>query len=151
MLPRYLFSAHSNEYLSETRSHGVIASICTKYLSSNCFSTELSDEAILDRLLSGSYVLESFACTSWLYHVEQACSHEEKELLPCVSGLLTQRVNTSYAGSGCPTDDKLAPFRNSAPDVHARLLEIKAFLRKRWDDFCFISGRTALLHSSQCS
>lgn len=138
----YLFTVESSGYLSRSKSHSHIASICVKYLSSSCFNTDLSDEEILRNLLNGVYVLENFACTSWLFHVEQAGKEAENDLLPHVSDLLTQRSNPSYTKVNSTADtDQLDSFKDASAEVHEKLKEIKAFLRRRWQDLSFNDGK----------
>lgn len=135
-----------SEYLNRTKSNSHLASICVKYLSSSSFNTDLSHEEILRNLLNGVYVLENFACTSWLFHVEQAGKEAENDLLPHVSDLLTQRSNPSYTKVNFTADtDQLDSFKEASAEVHEKLKEIKAFLRRRWQDLSFNDGETVLM------
>lgn len=93
-------------------------------------------------LLSGAYVLEGFACTSWFYHLEKASEHEESHLLPDVTRLLETKANKSYIGPDIPANDQLDSFRALAPEVNRQLSGIKRFLQQRWEDFCFDNGET---------
>lgn len=74
----YLMSEQSERYLDIVRCNINVAMTCMNYLASKCFDLSLSDADIRAGILSGAYVLESYAATYWLQHVEDAISQSRE-------------------------------------------------------------------------
>lgn len=69
---RYLVSEQSERYLEIFKCNAEIALTCIGYLSSDCFDLSLSNEQIKEGILSGAYVLQTYAVSQWLQHIKDA-------------------------------------------------------------------------------
>ena len=77
-----MFGKQSSEFLNYVDGNLGISSVCLSYLSFGCFNDDvLSTEDIESNLLSGDYVLLTYAANEWLEHIRQCAGHLGRETL----------------------------------------------------------------------
>ena len=84
-----MFGKQSNEFLNHVDGNLGIASVCLSYLSFECFNDVLSTEDIGSNILSGDYVLLTYAADEWLEHIRQCARHLGPEPLQSLSDILS--------------------------------------------------------------
>ena len=147
---RYLFSSESNGYLQKSEVNYAIAETCLKYLSSDCFDSGLSDEAINEGILLGAYVLQDYAASHWLEHILRGSTDIKtsvslEDVSRNIEKMIELRKNWTceglYTGRAPVTGLKI--FEEQAPEVFETLLHIHSFLQKRWREFSLDDGEAA--------
>jgi hypothetical protein len=139
MARRYLFGKQSNEFLSSVEAHLDIASICLSYLSFECFDNVFLEvpEDVERRILSGDYVLLTYAATEWLEHVRNCAHHLQPEVLQSLRDIISTffdlQENFFFEAEkeSCYTA-KIAfqPFKCWS-SVHDSLIKMDTFMRKQ--------------------
>lgn len=81
-----MFGKQSNEFLNRVDGNFSIASVCLSYLSFECFG---STEDIRSSILSGDYVLFTYAADEWLEHIRQCARHLGPEPLQSLRDTLS--------------------------------------------------------------
>jgi hypothetical protein len=145
---RYLFSSHSDHYLSIVDANYNMAFTCLKLLSSDCFDTGLSDEVIRTYMLSGVYVLQSYAVGQWLEHVRNATTQAAylqsfPKLCDVINKFIHKRTNMDFIESGKATAASRTDFQSFKQDwpfVYEKLMEVDGFMRKRRRGLCLQGG-----------
>ena len=147
---RYLFSSESHSYLGTSEVHYTIAETCLRYLSSDCFDSELPDEAISEGILLGAYVLQDYAASHWLEHIlrgsrDLKTSTCVKDVSRVIEKMIELRKNWSCDGSytGRAPVHGLGIFKEQVPEVFEILMEIYLFLRRRWRELSLDDGEAA--------
>ncbi|KAI5458921.1 hypothetical protein BGZ63DRAFT_361273 [Mariannaea sp. PMI_226] len=137
-IKEFLFSHQSapGGYLQDPTVHTWLASMCLRYLCSDCFDSDLSDEGLRKRIISGAYVLEGYACLHWLRHVKKGGMAMNQDLLNDLGQLMEVRRNTNFCGDAVSRTKDFDCFKNASPDIHTDLTQADVFARKRWRDFC---------------
>ena len=152
---RYLFSSEGHEYLKKSESNYAIADTCLKYLSSDCFDSILSNEAMNERILRGIYVLQDYAASHWLDHILRGLT--ERKTNNClektsrnVEEMIELRRNLTCEGSytGRAPMNGLKVFEDQTPEVFETLLHIHSFLQRRWREFSLDDGKAACKFTS---
>ena len=121
-----------------------------KYMSSNCFDSGLSDEAMNEGIIRGAYVLQDYAASYWLEHILR-CSTDRKTSgcleadPPNAEEMVEIRKNWTYEGSytGRVPVTGLKFFEENAPEVFDTLMDIHSFLKRRWREFSLADGMAA--------
>lgn len=147
---RYLFSSESHGYLKKSEVNYAIAETCLKYLSSDCFDSGLSDEAINEGILLGAYVLQDYAASHWLDHILRGTTDTKTsrclgEVSRNIEKMIELRKNWTCEGSytaRAPVNG-LKILEDHAPEVFETLLHIHSFLQKRWREFSLDDGEAA--------
>ena len=132
-----MFGKQSKEFVKNIDANLDIASVCLSYLSFDCFDDALSTEDIARNILSGDYVLLTYAATEWLDHIQQCARHLESDLLGGLRDIVLKfsenrenyffqpETENCYAAT-----NNFEPFQNW-PDVNEFLIKMDAFIRKR--------------------
>ena len=152
---RYLFSSEGHEYLQKSEANFAIANTSLKYLSSDCFDSRLSDEAISESILRGSYVLQDYAASHWLDHIlrgltERNTSNCIEKTSRNVEEMIERRRNWTCEGSytARAPANSLKMLEDQAPEVFETLLHIHSFLQRRWREFSLDDGKAACISMS---
>lgn len=133
----YLFGRQSNFFLKEWEAHRSIASVCMCYLTFDCFDTSFPEEAILASILSGDYVLQAYAESTWLEHIKICARARDKPptfkgLCEEISAFVEARSNLDFEE---PSDKETSPSFFQAfkdwPEMHQRLSAGNYFIAKR--------------------
>lgn len=147
---RYLFSSESHGYLTKSEANYAIAETCLKYLSSDCFDSELSDEVVNEGILLGAYVLQDCAASHWLEHILRGSTALKtsiclEDISRNIEKMIELRKNWTCEGSytGRAPVNGLMLFEEQAPEVFEMLLHIHSFLRRRWREFSLDDGEAA--------
>lgn len=145
---RYLFSSESHQYLKGSEANYTIADTCLKYLSSDCFDSELSNEAISEGIIRGTYVLQDYAAAYWLEHILRGSNdHKKSRCLEGVSRhveeMIERRKNPTWEGSyiGRAPVTGLKVWEEIAPEAFEILVDIHPFLQRRWREFSLADGK----------
>ena len=133
-----------------TESNSAIAETCLKYLSSDCFNSELSDEAISDSIIRGVYVMQDYAASYWLEHVLRGPTDRKTSGCPervsrLVKDMIELRENSIYEGSytsRAPLSG-LKIFEEDEPEISESLMHVYSFLQRRWREFSLADGKAA--------
>lgn len=156
---RYLFGSHSDHYLSIADANYNMASTCLKLLSSDCFDMGLPDEAIRTYILSGGYVLQSYAVSQWLEHVRNAatqksCLQSFPKLCDVINELIHKRMNMDFVESGNATTASSIDFQSFSQDwpfVYEKLMEVDGFMKKRRRGLCLQDGKIKQKFQQPCT
>ena len=147
---RYLFSPESHGFLTTSEVHYAIAETCLKYLSSDCFDYDLSDEAINEGILLGAYVLQDYAASHWLEHILRGSRNLKasscvKDVSRSIEKMIELRKNWACDGSytGRAPAHGLGIFEEQVPEVFELLMHIYSFLQRRWRELSLDDGEAA--------
>jgi hypothetical protein len=108
------------------------------YLTFDCFDTGFPEEAILASILSGGYVLQAYAESTWLEHIKICAQARNKPptfkgLCEEISAFVEARSNSDFEE---PSDKETSPSFFQAfkdwPEMHQRLSAENYFMAKRW-------------------
>ncbi|KAI9684612.1 MAG: hypothetical protein M1822_005700 [Bathelium mastoideum] len=142
----YLFNEQSGHYLQEAECNKSIALTCIHYLSSHCFDLGISEDDVKEYILSGAYVLESYACGLWLHHVKKAVELRTELLDSTLCNKLLEfvdkRANPNFVRSLMPRGDHdttLKLFEEDWPILYEIFRDIDFFLFRRQRDLCLSS------------
>ena len=145
-----MFGKQSNGFLNNIDGNLTIASICLSYLSFECFNEILSNEDIGSNILSGDYVLLTYAANEWLKHVRQCGRHLGPEPLRSLSEIISTfwkvRENYFYQGgkkNHHAAKDDFQPFQEW-PNVYELLTRTDGFMRMPGSDLLDQSGKYLL-------
>jgi hypothetical protein len=132
-----VFGKQSNEFLNHVDANLGIASVCLSYLSFECFNDALSTEDIGNNILSGDYVLFTYAADEWLEHIRQCARHLEPEPLQSLRNVLSTfaevRENYFFQADGNghhAAKNEFQPFQ-AWPNLHDLLIDMDSFMRKQ--------------------
>ena len=148
MIRRFLFSPESHQYISQSKGNIAIARTCLKYLCSDCFEPELSDQEITGAIMRGAYVLQEYAVSHWLTHVIRGLSN-------CIESLSLEQISCDIEEmvelrkshdfellhTGHVAHPSLKIFEAKAPEVFKTLRHIHSFLQKRWSECSLADGK----------
>jgi len=107
------------------------------YLAFDCFDTGFPEEAILASVLSGNYVLQAYAESTWLEHIKICARARDKPptfkgLCEEISAFVEARSNSDFKE---PSDKETSPSFFQAfkdwPEMHQRLSAGNRFMVKR--------------------
>ena len=107
------------------------------YLAFDCFDTGFPEEDILASILSGDYVLQAYAESTWLEHVKICARARDKPptfqgLCEEISAFVEARSNSDFEE---PSEKETSPSFFQAfkhwPEVHQRLSAGNHFMAKR--------------------
>ncbi|KAH6888169.1 hypothetical protein B0T10DRAFT_515086 [Thelonectria olida] len=134
----FLFSTQSapGGYLQDADVNASLVSMCLRYLSSECFDADLSDDVLQSNIMSGAYVFEGYACLYWLRHVKKAGAARNRDLLADLRQLMTARRNTGFSGDAASSSKEFDRFKDAQPDIFDVLIQADTFARRRWREFC---------------
>jgi len=134
---RYVFGKQSNEFLNNADGNLGIASVCLSYLSFECFNDALSTEDIGSNILSGDYVLFTYAADEWLEHIRQCARHLGPEPLQSLRNILSTfaevRENYFFQADGKghhAAKIEFQPFQ-ACPNLYELLIHMDSFMRKQ--------------------
>lgn len=149
---RYLFHSESGCYLKGSESHFAIANTCLKYLRSDCFNPNNSDQAILEGITRGSYILQDYVVAHWLQHAMEAVRHRKsdesvEDLSASISETIGMRANNSRSEPATisgPTPLGLEVLGKQKPGLFENLKSIHSFQQKKRRDFSLFNGKFSL-------
>ena len=148
MILRFLFGPESDQYIKQSKGNITIASTCLKYLCSDCFEPELSDQEITGAILRGAYVLQEYAVSHWLEHVIRGLSNSIEppslEQISCdIEAMVELRKNHDFEilPTGYVAHPSLRIFEAKTPEVFKALTAIHSFLQKRWSEYSLADGK----------
>ena len=107
------------------------------YLAFDCFDTGFPEEAILETILSGDYVLQAYAELTWLEHIKICARVRDKPptfkgLCEEINAFVEARSNSDFEE---PSDKETSPSFFQAfkdwPEMHQRLSAGNYFMAKR--------------------
>ena len=107
------------------------------YLAFDCFDTGFPEEAILASILSGDFVLQAYAESTWLEHIKIYARTRDKPptfkgFCEEISAFVEARSNSDFEE---PSDKETSPSFFQAfedwPEMHQRLLAGNYFMAKR--------------------
>ena len=114
-----------------------MASVCMCYLAFDCFDTGLPEDAILASILSGDYVLQAYAESTWLEHIKICARARDKPpsfkgLCEEISAFVEARSNSDFEE---PSDKETSPsffqeFKDW-PEMHQILSAGNYFIARR--------------------
>jgi len=129
-----MFGKQSNEFLNRVDGNFSIASVCLSYLSFECFG---STEDIRSSILSGDYVLFTYAADEWLEHIRQCARHLGPEPLQSLRDTLSTfaefRENYFFqagAKGHHAAKNEFQPFQ-AWPNLYELLIQMDVFVRKQ--------------------
>jgi len=135
---RYLFSKQSDHYLDVFDCNRNIALTSVNYLSSNCFDPSLSDDDVRERILSGAYILESYAAGQWLQHTKKSVEQNDEQLdfefCRSIDEFVFKRANAGFVRPLVPLEAQMTPlklFEEGQPALYKTLRDIDFFLVRR--------------------
>ena len=161
---RYFFGKQSKQFLSSTAAHLEIASICLSYLSFECFDKDFLEESgdFESQILSGDYVLLTYASAEWLEHVRNCAQHLQPESLRSlrntISTFFDSRGNSLFETEKESRHAVKTDFRTFKEwyNVYDSLIKMDTFMWKRKvglleqnGNKIFISFRTLLITYTQ--
>ena len=121
-----------------------------KYLSSDCFDSGFSDEAISEGMVRGVYFMQDYAASYWLEHILRGSTDRKTSGCPegisrHVKKLIELRENLIYEGSytGHAPVSGLKCFEENEPELFEKLMHVHAFLQRRWREFSLADGKAA--------
>ncbi|KAL2066161.1 hypothetical protein VTL71DRAFT_2232 [Oculimacula yallundae] len=65
----YLWQHHSQYYIAASSAEETMATLCTSYLTFDCFLPELADDLFVDRVMSGDFAFQEYAACNWFKHL----------------------------------------------------------------------------------
>lgn len=129
-----MFGKQSNEFLNRVDGNLSIASVCLSYLSFECFG---STEDIESSILSGDYVLFTYAADEWLEHIRQCARHLGPEPLQSLRDILSTfaEVRENYFFQAAvkghhAAKNEFQPFQ-AWPNLYELLIQMDSFVRKQ--------------------
>jgi len=129
-----VFGKQSNEFLNRVDGNLSIASVCLSYLSFECFG---STEDIESSILSGDYVLFTYAADEWLEHIRQCARHLGPEPLQSLRDILSTfaEVRENYFFQAAvkghhAAKNEFQPFQ-AWPNLYELLIQMDSFVRKQ--------------------
>lgn len=132
-----MFGKQSNEFLNNADGNLGIASVCLSYLSFECFNDVLPTEDIESNILSGDYVLFTYAADEWLEHIRQCARHLGPEPLQSLRNILSTfaevRENYFFQADGKghhAAKIEFQPFQE-CPSLYELLIHMDSFMRKQ--------------------
>lgn len=132
-----MFGKQSNEFLNNADGNLGIASVCLSYLSFECFNDALSTEDIGSNILSGDYVLFTYAADEWLEHIRQCARNLGPEPLQSLRNILSTfaevRENYFFQADGeghHAAKVEFQPFQ-TCPNLYELLIHMDSFMRKQ--------------------
>ena len=138
---RYLLSSQSSGYLEKSESNATIASTCLKYLSSDCFSQNLSDQEMLDGIIRGSYVLQGYVVSHWLEHLIKVSSlgvssQRLHEISHDITKMIEKRSNPEFNPPQAKSTITYSfeVFENLQSDFSDTLKQVYTFHRRKERD-----------------
>lgn len=146
-----MFGKQSNEFLNNVDGNLGIASVCLSYLSFECFNDVLSTEDIGSNILSGDYVLFTYAADEWLAHIRQCARHLGPEPLQSLRDILSAfvevRKNYLFQAAGVKghhaAKNEFQPFQ-TLPNLYELLIHMDSFMRKHRSDLLEQNGKYLL-------
>jgi hypothetical protein len=145
-----VFGKQSNEFLNSVDGNFGIASVCLSYLSFECFNDVLSTEDIGSKILSGDYVLFTYAADEWLEHIRQCARHLGPEPLQSLRDILSTfaevRENYLFQSSAQGHHAARNEFQSfqTCPDLYELLIHMDSFMRKQKSDLLEQDGKYLL-------
>jgi hypothetical protein len=145
-----VFGKQSNEFLNSVDGNFGIASVCLSYLSFECFNDVLSTEDIGSKILSGDYVLFTYAADEWLEHIRQCARRLGPEPLQSLRGILSTfaevRENYLFQSSAQGHHAARNEFQSfqTCPDLYELLIHMDSFMRKQKSDLLEQDGKYLL-------
>lgn len=126
-----------------------MASVCISYLGFDCFSTGLSDHEIDSAILSGKYVLQAYAESHWLKHVQRGSSGIFElascaELCRDITRFIGLRKNEEFGGhSGTKSFEAMhfRIFRHHEPQIYEMLCAASSFYAARQKGLSLQDGK----------
>jgi len=82
----YLIQYHSGYYIKALAAEERLTTICTSYLTFECFTPFLSEERLEECVLRGDFALQEYSACYWLYHLKEFL-HRENSNRPTSSAL----------------------------------------------------------------
>jgi hypothetical protein len=145
-----VFGKQSKEFLNYVDGNLGIASVCLSYLSFECFNDILSTEDIGSNILSGDYVLFTYAVDEWLEHIRQCARHLGPEPLQSLCNIVSTfaEVRENYifqAGvkGHHAANNEFEPFQ-AWPNLYELLIHMDSFMRKQRSGLLEQNGRYLL-------
>jgi hypothetical protein len=147
---RYVFGKQSNQFLNNDDGNLGIASICLSYLSFECFNDVLSTEDIRSSILSGDYVLLTYAANEWLEHIQQCGQHLTPESLQSLRDIISTfaEVRENYffqvdVKNHHTAKNNFQTFQRW-PNIYELLIQMDSFIRKQRSGLLEQNGKCLL-------
>jgi hypothetical protein len=130
-LLRYFFSPKVLGSIDAGESRLSLAMCCIMYLCQGYHDPDISDEDVIENVLTGAYSLHDFAATMWLKLTEQLTSDSRSlppELASLLETLIDKRANDEHDGSKDHFNSpNLDPLKESLPDLYTVLCDAASF------------------------
>jgi hypothetical protein len=134
-LIRYLVN-EENAYIRSVEAHKTVASTCLSYLCFNCFNEDSEIDFFIWR---GEYVLQEYACSNWLDHLQNGIEGSvdaDKDLAALLGHFIRLRWSAKFADADTGRyhpSVKLRTLEASWPDIYEALRKILVFRHRKAD------------------
>ncbi|KAH7324015.1 ankyrin repeat-containing domain protein [Rhexocercosporidium sp. MPI-PUGE-AT-0058] len=75
----YLWQYHSDHYIQASNAEVSIATLCTSYLTFDCFNPELAEDLFGARVKSGDFAFQEYAACNWFKHAKSIFNNADVE------------------------------------------------------------------------
>ena len=138
MTLRYIFSPHFTGHIELSDATLSLATCCIQYLCQRHHDTDLSDDELLNNVLSGIYRLHDYSTTMWIDLVEQyirlaKLATPPKHLINFLRLLIEKRSSDRFVHSFVSFDNQTPSqqlFKSDYPDVYEMLRNAANFKKK---------------------